>query len=431
VGAVAGIELPEGNPGAVESAASLLGRAAGSFDSAAGTVRQAEGQVGLWRGLASFTFRDYCGTSAEAARSGGSACQKAAVVLRRYARELEDARDRVRELQRQGEECVRRMDAADARAGAAGVRAAGAELRGFLAGLAGGADAGAATAAARRDADAARAEQAQAQREAEAAREELRRLQDRAEQERDRIKQRARAAAGAVRGAAGLLPSVQYPPPPPEPVVEEEDGGGFFGGMLKVVHGGLDGLGFVPAAGAIPDLVNAGIYGLEGKGDDALWSMGAAVPLFGDGAKAGKLAKEGIEAATKAGRAADAARGVVKAGGRELPAFTKKEGTQGVFTRGGADDVPLRSGYDGPSAQLPKGTPGMHGNIKSHVEAHAAAVMRLEGIKDATLYINRIPCADARPPGCHLMLPRMLPEGSTLTVHGPDGFKWVYRGIPD
>jgi SCP1.201-like deaminase len=431
VGAVAGIELPEGNPGAVENAASILTRAAGSFDSAAGTVRQAEGQVGLWRGIASFTFRTHCGTNSEAARAGGNACQKAATVLRRYARELEDARQHVRELQRKGEECVRRMEAADARAGAAGMQAAGAELRGLVAGLAGGPDAAAATAAAERDADAARAEQAQARREADAAREELRRLQDRAEQERDRIKQQARATAGAVRGAGGMLPSVQYPPPPPEPVVEEEDGGGFFGGVMNVVHGGLDAAGFIPAAGAIPDLINAGIYGLEGKGGDALWSMGAAVPLFGDGAKAGKIAKEGIEAATKASRAADAARGVARVGGRELPAFTKKEGTQGVFARGGADDVPLRSGYDGPSAQLPKGTPGMHGNIKSHVEAHAAAVMRLERIKDATLYINRIPCADARPPGCHLMLPRMLPEGATLTVHGPDGFKWVYRGIPD
>jgi hypothetical protein len=29
------------------------------------------------------------------------------------------------------------------------------------------------------------------------------------------------------------------------------------------------------------------------------------------------------------------------------------------------------------------------------------------------------------------MLPRMLPEGAELTVHGPDGFKWVYRGIAD
>jgi SCP1.201-like deaminase len=434
MGAVAGIELPEGNPGAVESAAALLTRAAGSFDSAAGTVRQAEGMVGIWRGMASFTFRTHCGTSSEAARAGGDACQRAATVLRRYGRELEDARQRVRELQRKGEDCVRRIDAADARAGAAAVTAAGAEMRGFLAGLGGGPDAAAATAAAGREADAARAEQAQAQREAEAAREELRRLQERAREERERIEERARAAAGSVRGAAGNLPSVQFPPPPPVPVVEEEDDGGLFGDVMGVVHTGLDGLGFIPAAGAIPDLINAGIYTLEGDAEGAAWSAGAAVPLFGDGAKAGKMIKEGVEAAGKASRAADAARGVVTVGGRQLPAYVDEPGgAKGIFTHGGGDDLPLKSGYDGPSKQLPtdRSTPGMHNNIKSHVEAHAAATMRLEGIQDATLYINRIPCTDERPPGCHFMLERMLPEGATLTVHGPDNFKWTYHGIPD
>jgi SCP1.201-like deaminase len=434
MGAVAGIELPEGNPGAVESAASLLTRAAGAFDSAAGTVRQAEGMVGIWRGIASFTFRDHCGTNGEAARAGGDACQRAATVLRRYGRELEDARQRVRELQRQAEDCLRRIEAADARAGAAAVTAAGAEMRGFLAGLAGGPDAAAATAAAERDADAARAEQAQAQREADAAREELRRLQERAEDERERIKQRARAAAASVHGAAGGLPSVQYPPPPPVPHVEEEDDGGLFGDVMGVVHGGLDGLGFIPAAGAIPDLVNAGIYTLEGNAEGAAWSAGAAVPFFGDGAKAGKMLKEGVEAAAKTSRAADAARGVVTVGGRQLPAFVDEPGgARGIFTHSGGDDLPLKSGYDGPSKQLPTDTPipGMHNNIKSHVEAHAAATMRLEGIKEATLYINRIPCTDKVPPGCHFMLERMLPEGAKLTVHGPDNFKWTYHGIPD
>ena len=52
----------------------------------------------------------------------------------------------------------------------------------------------------------------------------------------------------------------------------------------------------------------------------------------------------------------------------------------------------------------------MNGSIKSHVEAHAAAVMRQQGLKDATFYINRIPCSGVR--GCDAMLPRMLPEGA-------------------
>lgn len=95
----------------------------------------------------------------------------------------------------------------------------------------------------------------------------------------------------------------------------------------------------------------------------------------------------------------------------------------------GSKQVDLISGYKGPSASLPKGTPGMHGNVKSHVEAHAAAVMRQEGLSEATLYINRIPCAGVR--GCDAMLPRMLPEGARLHLRGPGGFRKTYTGLPD
>jgi hypothetical protein len=424
MGAVAGIELPEGNPGAVEDAATRLTRAGSDFASATRTLRQGENGAVAWRGIASLVFSDHCGTLSEAGRAGSDACQRAAVALRRYARELEDARERVRVLQREGQECVQRIDGAEARAGVAALQEVSAQVRGFYAGLVGGPGAGAAQAAAERDAQAARAAREQAQREAEAARAQLRRLQERAEQEREQVEQKARLTAGVVHAAEGHLPTVQFPAPPPAPQVQEEDGGGFLG----FVHGALDGLGFIPAAGAVPDLINAGIYGLEGKGGEAAWSVGAAVPLFGDGAKAGKMIKGGVEAATKAGKAADAVAGTIKVGGRTLPTFTGK--TEGIF-RAGSKDLPLKSGYDGPSKHLPRGTPGMNHHLKAHVEAHAAAVMRLEGIQKATLYINRIPCSNAKAPGCHLLLPRMLPEGAQLTVHGPDGFKWVYRGIPD
>jgi len=157
--------------------------------------------------------------------------------------------------------------------------------------------------------------------------------------------------------------------------------------------------------------------------------MGAAVPLAGDAAKAGKMIHGGVEA-VKATRAAEKVAETVKVGGRVLPAFREGGKAEGIL-RVGKEDVHLKSGYEGPAKELPRPRPGMHNRIASHVEAHAAAIMRTQGIKKATLYINRIPCTDARPPGCHLMLNRMLPEGSQLTVHGPDGFKWVYRGAPD
>jgi len=71
---------------------------------------------------------------------------------------------------------------------------------------------------------------------------------------------------------------------------------------------------------------------------------------------------------------------------------------------------------------------------KSHVEAHAAAIMRDEGLTEATLWINRAPCSGA--PGCATLLPRMVPRGSTLTIKvvpngssGPITETLIIRGV--
>jgi hypothetical protein len=114
----------------------------------------------------------------------------------------------------------------------------------------------------------------------------------------------------------------------------------------------------------------------------------------------------------------------------DVPPYVEGGPTSGIL-RVGPAERPLTSGYSGPSAGLPSGTPGMHGNIKSHVEAHAAAVMRLEGLEEAVLFINRIPCTTPRPPGCMAMLERMLPEGGVLHVYGPEAFYHRFVGIAD
>ena len=76
--------------------------------------------------------------------------------------------------------------------------------------------------------------------------------------------------------------------------------------------------------------------------------------------------------------------------------------------------VELESGYGGPTSRLPRvGNPGMNWRIRSHVEAHAAAVMREQGLDEATLYINRVPCGGAS--GCQAMLPRMLPAAKPVS----------------
>jgi hypothetical protein len=54
--------------------------------------------------------------------------------------------------------------------------------------------------------------------------------------------------------------------------------------------------------------------------------------------------------------------------------------------------------------------------IGSHVETKIAVHMRQEGIRDVTVVTNHQPCEG--PLGCDTLLPRVLPEGSTLTVYG-------------
>lgn len=87
------------------------------------------------------------------------------------------------------------------------------------------------------------------------------------------------------------------------------------------------------------------------------------------------------------------------------------------------------SGKGKPASQLPNGLPGRNGNVKWHVEGQVASLMRLRNIKRLELWINQNPCRG--PQGCDTLLPRMLPEGSELVVHDPDGTVKVYKGLPD
>src|SRR4051812_37954566 len=113
---VAGIELPPGDPGAVEDAAASFARASADFAKTGETAQRAVRLVPAWQGIASITFRDSCGTYAGAAAAGKDACREVAIALRRYGHQLEEARTEVRSLQRQAQDCVDRINAANQRA---------------------------------------------------------------------------------------------------------------------------------------------------------------------------------------------------------------------------------------------------------------------------------------------------------------------------
>jgi hypothetical protein len=104
--------------------------------------------------------------------------------------------------------------------------------------------------------------------------------------------------------------------------------------------------------------------------------------------------------------------------------------TEGWFVRPDGTEQYLRSGYEGPAASTR--LPGMDGYIRTHVEAHSAALMRKEGLMRATLYINRIPCEYPNGHGgCNVKLPEMLPPDAELKVIGPGGVTKTYVGLPD
>ncbi|WET83261.1 SCP1.201-like deaminase [Amycolatopsis sp. QT-25] len=63
----------------------------------------------------------------------------------------------------------------------------------------------------------------------------------------------------------------------------------------------------------------------------------------------------------------------------------------------------------------------------SDVEMKLAARMAHEGITEATVVINNVPCEGLL--SCDTLVPILLPDGSALTVHGvePDGTPYVKR----
>lgn len=236
-------------------------------------------------------------------------------------------------------------------------------------------------------------------------------------------------------------------------------------GACGVVSFGLAIVGMIPGLGEVADVANEGVMGLKTVADLGMLAdgdKGAVQNLEGDalGLLTGgesRLATGLDDLADDSGTMAR----MVDGGGEsdlgiglrptqpteipegaapfkqeladQVPAYgLAGKKTSGVLDLGDGQPAPLESGYDGPTSQLPPaprpGT-GMNGNILSHVEAHAAAQMRLTDVDNATLYINRVPCPGAK--GCEAMLHLMVPEGKTLTIYGPEYVRVVVgEGAP-
>ncbi|WIX78923.1 SCP1.201-like deaminase [Amycolatopsis carbonis] len=105
--------------------------------------------------------------------------------------------------------------------------------------------------------------------------------------------------------------------------------------------------------------------------------------------------------------------------------------TVGRWFAPGKTGTALMSGHDDRAGRVNEilkdaGCPKRPLTAAADVELKLAAEMRDDGIMDATLVINNTPCTGKT--SCDGLLGIVLPEGSTLTVYGTDGFMKVYEG---
>lgn len=101
-------------------------------------------------------------------------------------------------------------------------------------------------------------------------------------------------------------------------------------------------------------------------------------------------------------------------------------GDKQMFIQSGQDGGPWGGTQRGgiPRGQGEAFTSGgpSQGNIATHVEGHAAAIMHQQGISEATLYVESDPCKI-----CSNNLTTALPPGSTLTVISPGDGVTIFR----
>jgi hypothetical protein len=127
-----------------------------------------------------------------------------------------------------------------------------------------------------------------------------------------------------------------------------------------------------------------------------------------------------------------AAAGAAGRGGRfrihpRLPSYgLNGDKTTGILWVAGyeIEIVSGQSTADNPAYLITKPRPGMSGTYISHVEAQAAAILRLTDIPSAVLYINNPPCL-----GCQERLVNYyVPQGKELYIVYPDGTVWHVIG---
>jgi hypothetical protein len=209
--------------------------------------------------------------------------------------------------------------------------------------------------------------------------------------------------------ATGGKPTPKEPavtPDTPKEVQAAQEGKGIWGMVSGPVHFVLGAAGFIPGLGAVPDLLDAGVYALEGDMISAGISAAAAVPFAGDAVKAGtiigkagkqlaketaeRLAKEAAERAAKEA-AEKTAREAAERAAREAAERKAKheagEAAAGSVKKG--DGVKVKGKGKGPCDHLKKG----QGEGPYRGGAHSETSKPLNDGKDS----HHMPAKDSSP----------------------------------
>lgn len=180
---------------------------------------------------------------------------------------------------------------------------------------------------------------------------------------------------------------------PPAPETEGEEG--WWASASPWVHGTLDGLGFIPGLGALPDGFNAFIYAIEGDLENASLAVFAAIPVIGDAAKAGVLVGKTVR---KVG--SNTTRETIKGAGK-IPK-QRGNGGQGKRKRNTDKCKPLENGLPGidyrggKHSKIRKGGKKFTPPRESHHMPAASAYSRVNGriIKPANMPTIQMDKAD-------------------------------------
>jgi hypothetical protein len=175
--------------------------------------------------------------------------------------------------------------------------------------------------------------------------------------------------------ATGGKPTPKEPavtPDTPKEVQAAQEGKGIWGMVSGPVHFVLGAAGFIPGLGAVPDLLDAGVYALEGDMISAGISAAASVPFAGDAVKAGtiigkagkqlaketaeRLAKEAAERAAKEAAEKTAREAAERAAREAAERKAKHEaGEASASSVKKGDGVKVKGKGKGPCDHLKKG----------------------------------------------------------------------------